>query len=423
MDVKVSIVIPVHNTGKYLQECFDSIIQQEFKEWELICVDDNSTDEMTLNILADYENKLISEKYNIQFYYSKKNIGAAEARNYGLKRAIGEYIIFLDSDDYYARDFLIKMYTGIKKDDSDVIMCAYKELIDDTRLKIMLFPKGYEKFSSIERWNIFRGGPWLRLCKKIYLEKNEIEFRTYTSCNDLFYCFMVMYCSDKIALLNIPLVTHRVGHKNQISYSRDPNNNLDAYEEIRCSVVKKGINAVQWEADILRTVFYDVLFTSRNWCKDDSQCKIAYYRLRDYVNLHIKQYTQLLSPMEMLFIQKLPYESKWYHRGDEWLYYSLEINSEALLNEILEREVMICGIGKRAKAFFRWAKLHNVKIIGWCDRKDDRCGNSIDGVPVYKRETALRLKCLLIATNNAVYEDIRAKTNNNILRLEEYCSG
>jgi glycosyltransferase involved in cell wall biosynthesis len=102
--VKVSIVMPVYNSGLYLRETMESIKKQILCEWELICVDDGSTDELTKEILQSEScsDDRITVVYNL-------HKGAATARNTGLEQACGDYVIFLDSDDLYAPEMLETM--------------------------------------------------------------------------------------------------------------------------------------------------------------------------------------------------------------------------------------------------------------------------------------------------------------------------
>ena len=113
--IKISIIIPVYNCEKYLEECLDSVLRQTLKEYEIICVDDGSTD-CTIDILKKYA----EQDFRIKVLH-QKNQGAGVARNLGLKHAEGEYIAFLDSDDYYLdTDALMCMYEICKKNDVDV---------------------------------------------------------------------------------------------------------------------------------------------------------------------------------------------------------------------------------------------------------------------------------------------------------------
>ena len=115
-ECKISIIIPVYNKEKYLDKCLQSILSQSFKDYETICVDDGSTD-YSLAILNEYADD--NEKFKV---FSKKNEGPGSARNYGLKKASGEYILFLDADDYLTDDTLDSLYNTAHNNDSDLVL-------------------------------------------------------------------------------------------------------------------------------------------------------------------------------------------------------------------------------------------------------------------------------------------------------------
>ena len=118
MEVKVSVIIPVYNVEKYLRECIDSILNQTLHELELICVDDGSTDG-SLEILQAYE-----KKDNRVTVLTQHNQGAGAARNKGLQIAKGEYLSFLDADDFFAPGMLEEAYRKCKSVSADV--CVYQ---------------------------------------------------------------------------------------------------------------------------------------------------------------------------------------------------------------------------------------------------------------------------------------------------------
>ncbi len=114
--VKISVVIPVYNTQNYLNECIDSVLNQSFKDFEIICINDGSTDN-SLSILSDYE--VSDERIKV---ISQQNRGLGASRNEGLKLAQGEYVLFLDSDDYLTPDALEKLYNQAYANDLDLIL-------------------------------------------------------------------------------------------------------------------------------------------------------------------------------------------------------------------------------------------------------------------------------------------------------------
>ena len=116
---KVSVIIPVYNVELYLRICLESVLKQNLKEIEIICVDDGSTDK-SLDILLEY-----AAKDNRITVLKQENLYAGVARNAGLAVARGEYLSFLDSDDFFEPDMHEEMYKKAKEDGSDVVVCGY----------------------------------------------------------------------------------------------------------------------------------------------------------------------------------------------------------------------------------------------------------------------------------------------------------
>ncbi|MBC5995845.1 glycosyltransferase [Romboutsia ilealis] len=121
----ISVVVPVYNVEKYIRECILSLLKQTLKNIEIIVVNDGSTDRSIENI-----QDLVEKHKNIKII-NKKNGGLSSARNEGLKHAKGEYVAFIDSDDYIKDDFLEMLYNEGKKYDLDIVFSSYSKLYED----------------------------------------------------------------------------------------------------------------------------------------------------------------------------------------------------------------------------------------------------------------------------------------------------
>lgn len=115
--VKVSVIVPIYNVEEYINKCIDSILNQTFKEFELILVDDGSTDNSG-NICDTY--KSIDDRVRV---IHKDNGGLSDARNFGIEAATGEFLYFIDGDDFIHEDTLESMYNSIMKTNSDIAVC------------------------------------------------------------------------------------------------------------------------------------------------------------------------------------------------------------------------------------------------------------------------------------------------------------
>lgn len=117
----ISVIIPVYNVAPYLAKCIDSVLEQTYKNIEILLIDDGSSDESG-SICDRYE-----KMDNRILVFHKKNGGLSDARNYGIERASGAYLTFIDSDDYVSKQYISYLYSILKKYDADLAVCGYKE--------------------------------------------------------------------------------------------------------------------------------------------------------------------------------------------------------------------------------------------------------------------------------------------------------
>lgn len=125
---KISLIVPVYNTSKYLRKCLDSLITQTYKDIEIIVINDGSIDNSE-EIIKLYRDKRLK-------YISKKNEGIGKTRNLGIENATGNYIAFVDSDDYLDKNFCKKMIKKADEDNCDIVICNYFEDRNDKLKKI-----------------------------------------------------------------------------------------------------------------------------------------------------------------------------------------------------------------------------------------------------------------------------------------------
>ena len=125
MSLKISIVLPVYNVEKYLDQCIESIVNQEYKDLEIIIIDDGSTDN-SMKICkkwAELDDRIL--------FFHKENEGLGLTRNFGLKHVSGDYVIFVDSDDWFDSDYIKNLAAITKKEDCDVVVSSYKLVKQD----------------------------------------------------------------------------------------------------------------------------------------------------------------------------------------------------------------------------------------------------------------------------------------------------
>lgn len=176
MTMEVSVIIPVFNTGKYLNKCINSIINQTIKNIEIICVNDCSTDN-SLEILQDFAKK----DNRIKVIDLKENKGVSNARNTGIDLAEGKYLYLIDSDDWIDENYLEEMIKKINEVNSDIIINAnfVNEYDDESKKaysKFNFLTKDFEVFDSKTVQRFFPPVIWTRLYKRNYLNKYKFRF-------------------------------------------------------------------------------------------------------------------------------------------------------------------------------------------------------------------------------------------------------
>ena len=204
---KVSIIVPVYNVEKYISKCLDTLVNQTLDDIEIIIVNDGSKDK-SKEIIKKYE---IKNSQKIK-YYEKENGGLSDARNYGMKYANGEYIAFLDSDDYVELDMYEKMYEIAKKENSDMVECNFIwEYPNKTREDIGEIYNN--KKEMIEKIRVVA---WNKLIKKEIIEKSKVSFPVGFRYEDVEFTYKLIPYLNKVSFIKNPLV-HYIQRENSIS--------------------------------------------------------------------------------------------------------------------------------------------------------------------------------------------------------------
>lgn len=222
---KISIIVPIYNVEKYLEQCIESIINQEYKNLEIILVDDGSSDKCS-NIIDNYAQKDDRIKA-----FHKENGGLSDARNYGLDRATGNYICFVDSDDFVEKDFISSMYNNIKKYKVDIVACNSYEFYNKNKIKVSNYlniEKLYNKIEASKYLYIigyYNVGVWNKMYEKKIWE--QVRFPVGKKSEDVFVMPKVIDNSNGLYYSSIPKYYYR---QREGSITNSNNINYDAIE-------------------------------------------------------------------------------------------------------------------------------------------------------------------------------------------------
>lgn len=198
--MEISIIMPCYNASQYLQRCLDSLEKQTFKDFELIAINDLSTDN-TLEILKEYQK---CASYMINIISNKENSGPGISRNNGLDVAKGKYITFVDGDDYLDKNYLDYMYRTAIKEDADFVACGTYMIYPDGTLQTYSSNKfdlkgGLEALGYAENFQL-NLATWCTLISKDIINNNNIRFNVGTF-EDVYFNFRALYyCKHYVSI-------------------------------------------------------------------------------------------------------------------------------------------------------------------------------------------------------------------------------
>lgn len=201
MNDLISVIIPFYNVEKFLKKCLDSVINQTYKNLEIICINDCSPDHS-----EEIVKKYVQKDKRILLFNRKKNGGLSAARHSGLEIATGEYIYFLDSDDWIATDFLEKMYNAIIKKNQKAVCCTHVlTAYEDGKTKPFLrrdFNESFVPFSQACQM------AWSWLLKKSFLDEFDIIFPLGLKYEDLYFFYVVIRSLGQVYAINTTTYYH-----------------------------------------------------------------------------------------------------------------------------------------------------------------------------------------------------------------------
>ena len=209
MNTKVSIIVPVYNVEKYLDRCLETLVNQTIGEYEIIIIVDGSTDN-SIEIVKKY-----NDKYpEIIKYFETENRGLSAARNYGIEKAKGEYIGFVDSDDYIKSNMYEELYKCAKNNNYDIVVCDYYKITEKETKEMELEIK---KSNTIEE-NIIKAKPyaWNKIYKRSIFENCNVKFPEGLIFEDICTIYPLLMKTKKMGYVNKKMYFYTYNRSNSI---------------------------------------------------------------------------------------------------------------------------------------------------------------------------------------------------------------
>lgn len=213
----VSILIPVYNAENYISECLNALQSQTFQDFEIICLNDGSTDN-SLNILKDW-----SENFTKLKIINQENNGVAVARNRLIKEAKGKYIAFVDADDIVSEDYLFKLYKAAEKEKADIVKCFFEEISADGNTKTtahcshIFYKKPENNLKDRFICGYYDSVVWGKLFRSDMLRKNKLSFLPGHIAEDFPFVILSFLSASNIIIVKEALYYYRKGLSNAIT--------------------------------------------------------------------------------------------------------------------------------------------------------------------------------------------------------------
>ena len=238
--IKLSIVAAVYNLEKYLPRCLDALVNQTLQDIEILCVDDGSTDSAP-QIIEEYA-KMYPDKIKT---FHKQNGGEFTTRNYGLQRAKGEYVTFVDTDDYVEPNWAEKLYTAAKENDADLAVCGFERIDLETNKVVATnmtnFGNTVKQINPKDDFILFiNPAPWNKIYKRDKIK--DLEFLPFRGFNDTMFLASCYTRMKKIVFVPDVLYHYYLRYDSQIhTVNKQDVNNLKKYLlEVKQLYIKSG---------------------------------------------------------------------------------------------------------------------------------------------------------------------------------------
>ncbi len=423
---KISIIMPLYNAEKYLPEALESILNQTYRDFELICVDDASTDG-TGSIVEAFQRK----DARIRILQNEERSGAALSRNKGLKAAQGDYILFLDGDDVFEEELLEQAGGAMERHRADLVLFEYCHVPDEAihTKQIIERPAGFrERYCSapfsmadfaVREFPWWHSSPCNRMFRRSFLEENRLEFQDLPSSNDVYFAQMSLFCARKILCLDdrrVMVYARDHAEPQRISNRRNP---ICAYSAMKrlCSELKERKMLTRY-APYLYFKLSDCFLYVLSAEKREEHRKNFYDFLQEEgirsCVAYGKEYYEQIDAYDRYLLesfQNRSYESRWFDQPDTYFQYYLHKNGAVICEFIRagmleDKKMILWGAGTNGKILLRYLEAHSVRLSGIVDCDEAKQGTAVYGYEIAAPDAAVREADDILVTSKQLGQEV-----------------
>lgn len=428
----ISVIMPLYNAAKYLKEALESVLKQTYRDFELICINDCSTDD-TPNILLEFRKK----DKRIKILSNEIHLGAAASRNRGLKNAQGKYILFLDGDDIFEEEMLEKSYEAMEKYQTDIVLFEYMHVPSESiyEKKSVERPEYFAEYYCNEPFSVrdFRprdfpnwsSSPCDKMMRRQFIEVNRIEFQNLTCCNDVFFAKMAVFCAQKMIILKderVMVYARDHFEPSRISTNRDPMCVYYAMEKLVTELKERNMLC-----DLEDSLFYILASKILAAVKEEKNVvrKKAFYEF-----LHQEGIARLIDQGKEYYAKVDSYdryilecflhntcESGWFDTLETYFQFHLKRNGrivcQLIKDKLMEnRKVILWGAGVYGRALLHYLDENSIQISAVVDSDAGKQGTVVCGYEIVKPDDLWKSAECIMTASKIIYLDINNMVKN-----------
>lgn len=393
----ISVIIPLYNAGRFLEECLNSVLRQSFYDFECICINDASSDN-TNDILKKYQ----LQDSRIKILNNRVRSGAAFSRNRGISISKGKYLFFLDGDDVFDEDMFRTCFYEAETMQIDVLLFESMHVpTEQIGIKRRINhseeyqKKYYNTIISVKEdkpyeFLLWKNSPWDKMYRKDFIINNNISFQSLSSCNDVYFVNMALLLSRRTKVLSdnrVMVYARDHTEPSRISNHRDPMCCYYAYEYLLDELIKRGEICNVFEHFLYKS-FFAFKYTLENNSDSEKSTSFYSYLQEQGINNFVQKISLELINKNKYLVSMLerfqnPALSRLWLKDETILKMCLVDNQELFFQINSERQkgkkIILWGCGNNGKAMLNicdWKKCNIDYVVDSDGNKQGKCINN-----------------------------------------------
>lgn len=290
MNPKISVIIPIYNAEKYIDKCIESVVAQTIKDLEIVLIDDESTDKSGQKC-----DEWAKKDFRIKVLHIK-NLGVSNARNVGIREAKGEFIMFVDSDDWIKETMLETLLAKIDNQKTDVVFCDYINVLGNEEInceKVIDYSVYNDAEVSVVIQNMFGGGKffssiWRGIYRRKLIEEKNIRFMKIKFAEDMLFNLEYLLNSSSVEIIEDKLYYYR---ENQFSALQRLKNNLYEMQKLPYEIfellkkyksIERYKNELENEIVLAINRTFDIEYKYTNFVRNIKEFREKYGKILSY---------------------------------------------------------------------------------------------------------------------------------------------